>query len=272
MELLNFTRMLRRDWWVILLVLLLTAAAVVGVKSRMVDTYEATSEFGLQFPVRPPSAQDVALNPKLSRLRVDNPMLNYDSRGTVTEIVVARLTSGQVASALGAKGVSNYRVDLQPTRVMGGGTLLFSTVAVGRTPEQALSGANELRTQAQLVLRQLQGSAAATAYRITLLEVSTPVTATKAVVDQVRVLAAIALLGLLVLLAALSVRAGLRAARQAETERSGDALLDREPAPADAPPSVTSNNAPGFARGVRRRHEPAGDAAQATDQVSEPVT
>lgn len=272
MELLNFTRMLRRDWWVILLVLLLTVAGVVGAKSRMVDTYEATSEFGLQFPVRPPTAQDVALNPKLARLRVDNPMLNYDSRGTVTEIVVARLTSGQVASALAAKGVSDYQVDLQPTRVMGGGTLLFSTVATGRTPEQALRGASELRTQAHLVLRQLQGPAAETAYRITLLEVSMPVTATKAMVDQVRVLAAIALLGLLVLLAALSVRAGLRAAREAEAERSRDARLDREPAPTDAAPPAASGRAPGFARGVRRRHEPTGDAAHGADQASEPVT
>lgn len=211
----NLTRTLRRDWWLILLVVAVTVGGIVVVKGRMVDRYEATSIYGLQFPVRPPTPQDVVLNRQLRTLRVNNPMLNYDNRGTVTEIIVGRLTSDQSRSVMAKRGVPEYRTEIESTRVVGGGSLLFNTVAVGSTPEQALRGAAELKKQAQAVLRQLQQPAVSRPeYLITLIDVNAPVDAPKSLTDQVRLLAAIALLGFLVLLAVLSISAGWRAARR----------------------------------------------------------
>ncbi len=222
MVLLHVLRLLRRDWWIMLLVVVLTVGAMLVVKGRIPERYEATAVYGLQFPVKPPTPQEITTDPRLASLAVNNPLLNYDTRGTVTELLCARLDSTQVREALAAQGIKDYKVDLQPTRVVGSGSLLFHIVAVGDTRAEALQGAQALRGQARTVLAALQGKAAAgTAYQVSLLDVSIPVDAEKAMVDRFRILAVVALMGFLVLLTVLSIRTNLRAAREAAADDEG---------------------------------------------------
>lgn len=207
MEILRLWRLLRDHWIAALAVVVLTAAGMAGAAAVTPTTYTAPASYALLFPPRPPTPQDAVENPKLRRLVVSNPLLNFDSKGTATEVLAARMQSDDVRGRLREAGLDgDYEVAVRTTGVVGSGSPILTLTARDTTRARVLDGARALDRQLRAELRGLQGAAVRhPAYLVRPAVMQAPGRVDTAPLSRIRVLVAVFAAGLLILITLLSI-------------------------------------------------------------------
>jgi hypothetical protein len=102
----------RKLWRYKLVTLPMTAFVVAGaywVMAVMAPTYEAAATYILVNPPPPPTEAQIARNPSLGRIDVDNPYTRFSDQSVLVQVLASRLKSADVRLSLAQRGADpNY--------------------------------------------------------------------------------------------------------------------------------------------------------------------
>lgn len=194
---------------------------VVAVKQPV---YEATGTSILINPPPPPTADEIARDPKLARVGTDNPYARYSDQSVVVQLLSSRLSSDTARRELAKRGADpTYAVE--PSSEFGFTAPLVQITGTGATPAAAIRTA---RVVGRAVASELDGMqkarGVAPKYRIDTQQVVVPHDAKLKASGQLRSLVAVFALGGVLLFIVVSVADALTTVRM---ERSGRGLRSR---------------------------------------------
>ncbi len=224
MDLLSLVRKVLRHRFLTIPVIVLTlfaAAYVVAVKQPV---YEAKSSFVLLNPPAPPTAEEVARDPALGRLKTDNPYTRFGDQSVIIEVLASTMNGDAARHALDNAG-GEYTV--APSADFGYASPIVSIMAAATTPEIAVRTAKRVGEAAKQELDRMQAvEDVDDDYRIKALEVDAPDKAELQASGKLRVLVGVLVLGAVVLFIVVSVTDALDNLRQ---ERRAALLWAAEP-------------------------------------------
>jgi hypothetical protein len=223
---------------------LLTVIGIFYVAVAVTPTYQANANVLLVSPPTLPSATQIAQNPSLAKM--NNPYANLGSMTGVADVLVALVTSAGSEQSLANAGASpGYQIALldgtdgstQPPPAL-------NVTGVGPNPQAAIQTAKLVAAAISRDLRLLQErQQVKSTSMITTVEYITPSSAIKSSSGKLKISLAVAVVGAIVLLVAVSAAEGL------EERRNSDPRWGRRP---------------GFPGGVR--HDPSSAPTEAPFQ------
>jgi hypothetical protein len=204
-DLLSIIRKIWRYKFVTVPVLLLTmvgAAYVVGVKK---PTYEASSSFALLLPPPPPSADQIAKDPSLARLKTDNPYTRFGDQQVIIQVLANTISSSSARQALARAGV-DPRYIVMPSSTFGLASTIVQISAVSSTPAGAVKSARIVDDAVTKELDRMQAQHGTDpGWRIKALSVLPPDNARLQASAQLRTLVGVLVLGTVMLFIVISI-------------------------------------------------------------------
>ena len=243
MDLFNIARKVWRYKLITLPVIVLTifgAAYVMAVKKPL---YEATSSYLLINPPAPPTAEEVARNPALGRIRTDNPFTRFADQGVVID-VLARTMSTRRGAADAGPGRRGPRVPGRGGCEFGTTSPIVQITGTGTSPDAAMRTAEVVSHAVVGELDRMQKEQEVDPrYRITARHVEGPDGAQLQASGQLRMLIAVLALGTIALFVVVSITEGLSSLQrerriQYALPSEEWAILDHEP---DLAPTARTN-------------------------------
>ena len=221
MDLLQILRKIWRYRIVTLPILALTLLAAIYVVALRDSEYSANSSYVLINPPGPPTAEEIAADPKLGGISADNPYTRFADQSTVVDLLASSLSNESARRALAQQGADS-RYTVAPSSQFGyAPSLIVDITGVGSTPEIAMGTASLVGAGLTAELDRLQASQGVDPrYRITAQRVVAPDHAEQQLSGKLRTLVGVFALGGILLFVAVSTAEGLTALR---TERRGDA-------------------------------------------------
>jgi hypothetical protein len=223
-DLLQILRKIWRYRIVTLPVLALTLLGAIYVVALKDSEYSANSSYVLINPPGPPTAEEIAADPKLGRISADNPYTRFADQSTVVDLLASSLSNESARRALAQQGAdSRYKV--APSSQFGyAPSLIVDITGVGSTPEIAMGTASLVGAALTAELDRLQASQGVDPrYRIEAQRVVAPDHAEQQLSGKLRTLVGVFVLGGILLFVAVSAAEGLTALR---AERRGHAKAE----------------------------------------------
>jgi hypothetical protein len=188
-------------------VLLFTCLAALYVVAIKAPAYQAVQSFALINPPAPPTAAQIAANPKLGKLNTANPLVEYASPSPVPQIVmslVSTTSSKQTLANAGAGTKWQIAADITSSEIL-------DITGVGPTPNAALLSADLVTKAAEHDLYQLQVNQGVNpTYMITSYPLNTPAQASQTTSSKIRLLIGVLGAGTIVLFIAISIAEAIR--------------------------------------------------------------
>jgi hypothetical protein len=211
MDLLLIARKIWRYKLLTLPIILVTACGagyVVAVKEPL---YEATASYLLISPPAPPTAEEIARNPALARVRADNPYTRFADQGVVIDVLSRTMNSDSARRALVRAGADPaYRVESGAQ--FGSPSPIVQVTGTGPSPQAAMRTADVVGHAVVGELDRMQRAQKVDApYRISTLQVEAPNGARLRASGQLRMLVGVLGLGAILLFVVVSVTDGLTA-------------------------------------------------------------
>ena len=203
MDIISIFLAIRRHWLVAIPIILLTAAAAFYVVAIKAPVYEASESILLLSPPNPPTASQIARNPKLAKISPNNP---YADLGVTVaaDAVLSVLTGAPAAQALAQAGADpRYQVTLSTDF---GAPPIIEITGIGASSQEAIRTANLVGEAAKADLYQIQKKQGVNnLYMIKATELVRPRQAQLSVSGKLRTLIAALALGAILLFVAVSV-------------------------------------------------------------------
>ena len=237
----------------VILLTMLAAAYVVKVKPPV---YEASSSLLMLAAPGPPSASQIAADPKLKKLNPNNPYVDYGDLAVVADSVIELVTSSAAQPALIRQGANpQYQLSLSTDP---SNPPIIDVTGIGPSPQEAILTANVVARAAAADLYKLQqAQGTSPEYMIKPIQLVKPTSATLSSSGKFRSLIAVLGLGAILLFIAVSVTDALAKRRR----NDGPVLAD---AP-DGSPEYTHRRP-----ALEARPTAAYDARKGRDRYSEP--
>ena len=171
--------------------------------------YEASSSFLLINPPPPPTADEVARNPALGKIRSDNPYTRFTEQAVVIDVLTRSLNAEAAREAL-VKAGADPRYMVGSGAQFGSATPIIQITGTGSTPEAAMRTAEVVGHGVVGELDRMQAAKHVDPhYRITTLHVEVPDGAQLRASGQLRMLIAVLALGVIGLFVAVSLFDGV---------------------------------------------------------------
>ena len=243
MDLFNIARRVWRYKLITLPVIVLTIFAAAYVMAVKKPLYEATSSYLLINPPAPPTAEEVARNPALGRIRTDNPFTRFADQGVVIDVLARTMSTDAARRTLVRAGADPaYRVEGGAT--FGTTSPIVQITGTGTSPDAAMRTAEVVSHAVVGELDRLQKEQEVDPrYRITARHVEGPDGAQLQASGQLRMLIAVLALGTIALFVVVSITEGLSSLQrerriQYALPSEEWAILDHEP---DLAPTARTN-------------------------------
>jgi len=253
MDIVSVLRMVVRHWRVTVPAVLLTIAGVVGAVVLSPPVYQTSGSLVLLNPPAPPVATDPADTAAVNA----NPYLRFNDLSIVADVIGRTMSGAAMANTLEERGIDDYEVTGSTDFSRGP---IIEAIAREPTPEESIQSSQVVLEEIETVLAERQLSQGADpAYLITADQIEVPSEATALYGSTIRsviavlVLGGICVLGLAILVEAISAR---RAARRANADGTGvpsraDGDSERSPdwatgAPADNTETASHLPHPGW--------------------------
>ena len=198
----------RRFWRYKLLtipIVLLTFVAAVYVAAVQPPVYQAQSSFVLLNPPAPPTAEDIARDPALGKLKTDNPYTRSGDQSVIMQVLASTIDGDAARRALVGAG-ADLRYTVMPAMEFGFATPTLQVTALGATPESAVRTA---KIVSQAIARELnrmqEAQGVAEDYRIKPLQVRTADRAQLQASGKLRTLVGVLAFGAVLLFIVVSV-------------------------------------------------------------------
>jgi hypothetical protein len=205
MDLLSIAGTVWRHKLVTIPVILLTLLGAFYVLEIKPSTYQASSTFLLANPPGPPSAAQIATDPKLGKINTNNPYTSYGNLSVVGSVVVDLVTTPAAQHALAQAGADpRYQIALNDE--FGFTSPIVQITGIGSTAQEAILSANLVTAKAIRELYQMQKNQGVNRlYMIKPLVLDTPQQAQLSASGKLRTLVAVLALGAILLFVAVSV-------------------------------------------------------------------
>ena len=201
-------------------ILALTFLGAIYVVAVRDSEYSANSSYVLINPPAPPTAEQIAADPKLGRISADNPFTRFTDQSTVVDLLASSLSTESARKALAKQGADS-RYTVAPSSEFGmAPSLIVDITGVGSTPQVAMDSAGLVGNELAGELDRLQASqGVAPRYRITAQRVVAPDHAEQQLSGKLRTLVGVFALGGILLFVAVSVAEALETLRVEWRER-----------------------------------------------------
>jgi hypothetical protein len=185
----------------VILLTLLGAFYIVKVKA---PTYQATSSFLLSNPPGPPTAPEIAADPKLGKINPNNPYANYGNLAIAATVLVTLVSTPAAQQALVQEG-ADPRYQITPNTQFGFAAPVIQITGIASTAQEAIRSADLVTAKAESELHQMQVSQGVNSrYMIKALPLSMPQQARQSASGKLRTLIAVLGLGAILLFVAIS--------------------------------------------------------------------
>jgi hypothetical protein len=214
MDLLLIARKMWRHKLVTIPVIVLTIAGAAYAVAVKEPVYEATASYLLVNPPPAPTADQIARNPELGRIRADNPYTRFADQSVVID-VLARTMSSESARRTLLRAGADPRYTVSSAAQFGTSTPIIQIAGPGPTPGAAIRTATVVSHAVVGELDRMQKDKDVDAgYRITTFQVEKPDNARLRASGQLRMLVGVLVLGTVVLFIVLSVTDALETLRR----------------------------------------------------------
>ena len=219
MDLLTIIGKIWRHKLVTLPVILLTIVAAGYVVAVKKPVYEAKSSFVLLNPPAAPTAEDIARDPELGRIKPDNPYTRFGDQSVIIQVLASTMSGDQARHAL-VKAGADERYTVAPSAEFGYSSPIVQVTAIGWTADIAMKSANLVRDAATRELDRMQSAQGVDKrYRIKALEVDAPDQAELQASGQLRMLVGMLVLGAVGLFMVVSIADALETLGRERMER-----------------------------------------------------
>jgi hypothetical protein len=218
MDLLSIVGTIWRHKLATIPVILLTALGVFYVLAIKPPVYKASSSVLLVYPPDPPTAAQIAADPKLAKINTNNPYTGLGSLSAVGDVVISVVTadSAQLAQAGANDG---YQVTLSTDLA---GPPIIEIIGDGSSMQAAIRAANLVTGATKSDLYNLQkGQRVNKEYMIKAIELDTPNKAQLQASGKLRTLVAVLALGVILLFVVVSVTEAMEK-RRMDSSINGD--------------------------------------------------
>ena len=217
MDLLLIVRKIWRYRLVTLPVVALTLFGVFYVVAVKAPQYKVSSSYVLINPPSPPTADDIARNPKLGRINPNNPYTRFSDQSVIVSLLSSSLSNESARRELASAG-ADPRYTVAPDLQLGYSSLVIEVTGVGSTPQGAVHTAELVGAALTRQLQRIQVSQGVDPlYRIRTQRVVAPDSPTLQVSSTLRPLVGVFAIGAILLLLAVS---GADAVDTLRTERN----------------------------------------------------
>jgi capsular polysaccharide biosynthesis protein len=202
MDLISIAMTVWRHKLVVLPVIVITMLGAVYILKVKAPEYEVSESILLINPPGPPTAQQIAKDPKLAKISTANPYTYFGDLDVVADSVISVVTAN--SAQLVRQGADpRYTIELSTDTAF---PPIIEITGVGSTPGAAIQTAEIVGTAVDNDLRQMQANAGVNSYyMIKAVELTTPKTATTSISGKLRTLIAVLAIGLLLGFVAISV-------------------------------------------------------------------
>lgn len=210
MDLLSIVQAVWRHKFVTIPVILFTCLLAFYFAVIKAPVYQASESFALVYPPAPPTATQIAANPKLGKVNTANPLLAYSDPSAVTQIVISLAGTSSSQQAL-VKAGAGTQWQITPSA---GSSEILDVSGVGPTAQAALLSASLVTKAAEHALYQVQANQGVDpAYMIKSYQLDIPSQAAQKLSSKLRPLVAVLGVGLLLLFIAISVAEAITSRR-----------------------------------------------------------
>jgi hypothetical protein len=238
MDLLLIVRKIWRYRLVTLPVLALTLFGVFYVVAVKAPEYQVSSSYVLINPPSPPTADDIARNPKLGRINPNNPYTRFSDQSVIVSLLSSSLSNESARRELASAG-ADPRYTVAPDLQLGYSSLVIEVTGVGSTPQAAVHTAEVVGAALTRQLERIQVSQGVDPlYMIRTQQVVAPDSPTLQVSSTLRPLVGVFAIGAILLLLAVS---GADAVDALRTERNQRGLGKRDDSGDPIGAGTTSN-------------------------------
>jgi hypothetical protein len=216
----------------ILVFVLIGSFYVVAIKTPV---YEASSTYNLLPALPPPTADQIAADPRLGRIDTNNPYTRYSDQSVVVQVLASRLSSDAARAELVSHGADPGYV-VAPSVELGYTAPILQVTGTGPTAQEAITTANLVGDAAKRELKASQDKVAPD-YRITMHPVVLAHDAQLKASGQLRALVGVWAIGGILLFVVVSVADAVSALRRdrRDDDASGGSLSDAGEVPALEP-------------------------------------
>lgn len=218
MDLISIFRAVWRHKLVTIPVILFICLASFYIIAIKAPIYQASASFALVYPPGPPTAAEVAADPKLEKINSANPLVAYGDPSAVTAIVTSLLTTPASQQELEKAGAGNqYQVTASV-----GSSYIVDITGVGSSPQAAVLSAKLVTQATEQILYQIQVKQGVNPlYMIKSYQLQVPSQSAQKLSGKLRDLVAVLALGILLLFIAISI------AEAIGTRRAGPSVTNR---------------------------------------------
>lgn len=263
MDLLAISRKIWRHRLATLPVLVLTLLGAIYVIAIKSPEYQASSSYVLINPPAPPTAEEIAADPKLGRISADNPYTRFADQSVVVDLLASKLSNESARSALEQQG-ADRAYTVAPSAELGFSSLIVEITGSGSTPQEAVRTADLVGAALTSELDSLQASkGVAPRYRIQTQRVVAPDNAQQRVSGKLRALVGVFAMGAILLFVVISAAEGLAALREerrkngvpgeADDEDSSEGRATNDPPPHAGSQNGQAKKGKSASRGRKRR-------------------
>jgi hypothetical protein len=237
MDLLAITQTIWRHKLATIPIIVLTLIGAVYVMALKPSVYEASASYILINPPAPPTAEQIAADPALGKIKYDNPYTRFGDQSVVVD-VLARTIAAEKSRAALVKAGADPRFVVAPSMEFGFASPIVQITGVGPSAAAALSTARLVSTAVTDELNRMQAVQHVDPhYRIRPLQVDFANQATLRVSGKLRMLVGVMALGALLLFFAVSILKALGERKAEPVSRAQLAALEALAARrAEAPP------------------------------------
>ena len=256
MDLLSIIQALWRHKLAVIPVIMLTILASFYVVKIKPAVYQASSSILLTNPPPAATQSQIAENPKLRKVNPYNTFANYGTLSVIAQAIIDAVTSSPIQSALVKSGVDRrYQLALSTTTDEPTAPPIIDITSFGATAQQAVRGANLLDDATKADLYQLQNSEGINSfYMVKAVDIVNPYQGQVSTSGKLRSLVAVLGVGVILLLAIISVTDALDKRRRRPTN---DTNSRRRRTPfGDADPRTIDRETARLNYGSRTWHDP----------------
>ena len=168
-----------------ILLTLAGAAYVITVKQPL---YEASSSYILISPPAAPTAEQIACDPELGKVKADNPYTRFADQSVVINVLKRKMSAESVRNTLVRAG-ADPRYTLKSATEFGASVPIIQVKALASSPEAAMRSAQVVGHVVAGELDRMQTAHDVDpAYRITAMQVEAPDGARRKAPGQLRIL------------------------------------------------------------------------------------
>ncbi|GAA4760155.1 hypothetical protein [Citricoccus nitrophenolicus] len=237
--------------WVAMPMVVLTVLACAYGMFWAPRSYESSATFALAMP-SVPTERELENDPELVALNADNPYLRWNDTSLLAQVVIARVSSNDVAKELEGRGLSTDFTLVAPAGTTSG---MLTITATDTSPENAANTVAFLAEAFTGVLREVQKvNNADDLYLVEAMPISGPTPPEEVFSSRLRSTAVLGVVGGLLLFGAVSLAQSVSESRRRGREAAAEAVVEDTTPEVTTPEPPPTTVEPGEDGGGGRRH------------------